>query len=249
MAAVQPDIIAFQEIFWAGDCEGVPEDSRTGFFCEGWAPGEPTVVEAVLGSDYQIACHLGKPDKCLGVRTSFATIAGCDSALCLDGLAGGEVEGCGSGSRVGRATLNRMDGDPLTLVSVHGSSGLSPDDQACRVAQVAQVFDDLGDGRPALHGASNLLLGDLNTDPGRMTEADPSAAAWRDGAEEVGLRWITSIDPEDTPTYSGLVSIDHVAADRLDGSCWHAGLDDEHAAVFEGTYFDHLPAVCTVKPR
>jgi endonuclease/exonuclease/phosphatase family metal-dependent hydrolase len=245
---VNPDLVAFQEVFWPGDCATIPPGDWPGFVCEGWSEGDPTVVEAVLGPDYQVACNLDHPDKCLAVHRRFGTFRGCDAALCLDGLDGAEVDSCGSGARIGRGTIDRPgtpDGTALTVVGVHGSSGFSPDDHACRVAQFAQVFDDL-DGEPGANGTSNLILGDFNTDPGRWADVDASAAYV---ADRVGpgtpFRFVTEVGPDAPPTYL-LANIDHVIADQLDGDCWHAGAEG-HDPVSETGIFDHLPAVCTMR--
>ncbi|MCB9760581.1 MAG: hypothetical protein H6739_12135 [Alphaproteobacteria bacterium] len=175
-ADLQPDVVAFQEVFWTGACADIPVEHHADFACEGWTEDTPTVALQVLGPGYQVACHPGKPDKCLGVRAAFGRFAGCDEDLCLEGLDGFTVAGCGSGARVARGVIERADGGALTVVNLHGSSGFSGDDQACRVAQFEQAFVDLGDGAPGASGAENLVLGDLNTDPGRLTGADPGAA-------------------------------------------------------------------------
>ncbi|MCH9680773.1 MAG: hypothetical protein K0V04_04995, partial [Deltaproteobacteria bacterium] len=165
-AQLQPDIVAFQEIFYSGDCPSIPPEAYPGFVCETWQPGDPTVAQTVLGPGYQIACNLGRPDKCVGVRQEFGSIVGCNEDLCLDGLDGVPIPDCGGGSRNGRGVIELADGRVLTLVSVHGTSGFLPEDWACRQAQVDQVFVDFG-GTPAADGRRNLVLGDLNTDPYR----------------------------------------------------------------------------------
>ncbi|MCA9551010.1 MAG: endonuclease/exonuclease/phosphatase family protein [Myxococcales bacterium] len=238
-ASVQPDVVAFQEIFYSGECGAVPEEARAGFVCETWAAGDPTVAQVVLGAGYQVACHSGKPDKCVGVRRAFGTIEGCDDELCLDGLEGEKVEGCGGGARVARARVRRADGAALTVVSVHGSSGVAPEDQACRVAQFQQAFalvtDDLA-----------LVMGDLNTDPVRLYDGDESAGAFRRGAVAAGLEFITAVGEDAPPTYGGLFDIDHVLGRGLAGSCWVAGVSAGRPAVTEMVYFDHKPHVCVV---
>jgi hypothetical protein len=245
LAGVDPDLVAFQEIFWPGDCAGIPGEHWPGFVCEGWTAGDPTVVEAVLGPAYQVACHLDHPDKCLAVHERFGTFRGCDQGLCLDGLDGAEVEGCGSGSRIGRGVVERTDGTELTVVGVHGSSGVSPSDMACREAQFALVFEDL-DGAPAADGAANVVLGDFNTDPGRWQDVDPSAAyLWAQAGEGARLRFVTEVGPDAEPTYL-LANIDHVLADRHEGDCWHPGLDGQPEVSPTGI-FDHRPAVCTLR--
>lgn len=249
-AALEPDIVVFQEIFYSGDCALIPAEAKAGFVCETYAPGDPTVAQIILGEGYQVACHLGKPDKCAAVRRAFGSLRGCDADLCLDFLDGAEVEDCGSGSRVGRGLVDLESGGTLTLVNVHGSSGIEQKDQDCRAAQFAQVFEDLGtgDGQPAANGERNLIMGDLNMDPHLSADFDEGAQKWNEHVGE-GKRFhfITDVGPDAKPTYGGLFSIDHVVSDSLDGACWAAGVTDGHPAVSDMLYFDHKPIVCEVE--
>lgn len=236
-ADVDPDVVAFQEIFWPGDCPDIPTELHPGFVCEGWAEGDRTVVERVLGGDYQVACHPDHPDKCAAVHRRFGRFRGCDAPFCLEGLTGFEIDGCGHGARVARGVIEREAGEPLTLVTVHGTSGLSAKEAECRTRQVEQVFVDLGDGDPGANGADggpNLVLGDLNTDPLRFIEFDASARRWNDFVgPERPFRFLT----DDTPTY-GPAAIDHVVSDTLRGTCTAT------AEVSDAGFFDHQPIVC-----
>jgi len=223
LAEAAPDIVAFQEIFDPAECAEIPEEFHTDFVCAEWSEGDPTVAEDVLGPDYSLSCHPGNSDKCIGVRNDIST---------LDDAEGFGVEGCGSGARVAR--LHLAD---LTVVSVHGSSGLDSESESCRVAQVDQVFVDLGDGSPGADGASNLVLGDLNTDPGRFTDSDPSAERWNDFVGEgLAFGWHTEVGPDAPGSYAGLADIDHVASDGLTGGCEVLEKPDE--------VFDHRPILC-----
>ena len=255
MAEQQPDLVAFQEIFWPGDCAAIPEEARAGFVCEDWEEGDPVVAQAVLGEGWQVLCNPGHPDKCLGVRRSFGAVEGCEDDLCIEGMEGWPVEGCGSGARIGRAVVDRADGTRLTVVTVHGTSGWSADEKACRVAQFEQIWVDLGDGSPGADGAANVVLGDFNTDPGRLAEADPSAARVLDFAappeEAAGdrrFRFLTEVGPDAEPTYQGLLDIDHVIADAFTGDCGAGGLG-ELPAVWDGVLFDHRPILCELHPE
>ena len=248
LAEVQPELVAFQEIFHADRCADIPDAHHDDFVCEGWAPGDPTVTQQVLGAGYQVACHPGKDDKCLAVRTDWGRIRGCDGELCLEGLAGAAVDGCGSGARVARAVIEDADGHKqLTVVSVHGTSGVSAEEQGCRIAQIEQVFDDLGDGAPGTSGPRNLVLGDLNTDPGRFSGFDASAAAWVERVDGSELAFISAVGPDAPGSYQGLADIDHVLSDAHAGACWHAGVDP-HPSVIDAVYFDHKPVVCELTP-
>lgn len=247
-AALSPDVVVFQEIFHSGDCAQIPASAVKDFVCETWSPGDPTVAQTILGPGWQVACHPGKPDKCAAVKTSFGSFRGCAGAFCLEGLAGSTISGCGKGARVGRAVIDLVGGGELTLVNVHASSGITGDDQDCRVKQVEQVFVDLGDGKPAASGARNLVLGDLNTDPGRLALVDKSAARWNDfvGTGKA-FHFISPVGPLAPPTYAGLFNIDHAVSDVLSGSCWVPGVTAGKPPVSSAVYFDHKPLVCTLK--
>ena len=247
-ADLDPDVVTFQEIFWTGECPDMPEDAREDFICETWVPGDPTVAQVVLGEDWQVVCHPGKPDKCAAVNRRLGTFAGCDEEFCLEGLEGYRVEDCGRGARVGRGVIDLVGGGTLTLVSVHGSSGMSDEDVRCRSEQIEQIFVDLGDGMPGANGARNLIMGDINTDPGRLADFDASAALWNDYVgDDKTFHFVTEVGSNTPATYGGAVSIDHVVSDVFFGSCWTAGLTDEHPAVIDAIYFDHKPVVCAVE--
>ena len=249
-AALQPDIVAFQEIFHSDECANIAAQYHPGFACEGWSPGDPTVAQYVLGAGYQVACHIGKPDKCLGVRTAFGTFQGCSDDLCLDGLAGAKINNCGGGSRVGRGVIDLVGGGTLTVVNIHGTSGVLPDDQQCRIKQIDQIFIDVGDGSglPAANGARNVVLGDLNTDPGRAGVLDFSAVHWNNF---VGpgkpFHFVSDVGPSVPPSYAGVFNIDHVMSDALGGTCWTAGVTPGHPDVYAPVYFDHKPVVCDIE--
>lgn len=247
-ALLQPDVVTFQEIFYSGNCPSIASEYHAGFVCETWTAGDPTVAQVLLGSGYQVACHPGKDDKCIAVKKSFGSIRQCtDPDFCLEGLDGQPVDGCGSGARVARATIDLVGGGSITVVNYHGSSGVLPDDMDCRAQQVEQVFVDM-DGEPGASGARNVVMGDLNTDPGRVPGwIDASSAAWN---EYVGgsqpFQWVSPFGSSATPTYTGGLNIDHVISDTFTGSCWVPGVTAGHPAVYPYIMFDHKPLVCEI---
>jgi endonuclease/exonuclease/phosphatase family metal-dependent hydrolase len=136
--------------------------------------------------------------------------------------------------------IDLADGRTLTVINVHGTSGLSESDQRCRVGQLEQVFRDFPDGE------RNLILGDFNTDPGRNSDFDVSARYMNEHAGP-GKRFgfISAVGPDAPGSYTNLFDIDHVLSDVLRGSCVVAGIDAE-PAVSAIVYFDHKPQICTV---
>jgi hypothetical protein len=249
--AVEADVVVFQEIFFSGLCPEVPSEATEGFVCETWVEGDPTVAQVVLGDGWQVACHPGKDDKCAAVRRSFGSFVGLADDFHLEGLEGATIEGCGSGARVGRGIIERVDGGGLTLVNVHGSSGISGEDMACRTLQFQQVFEDLGlgDGEPAANGAINLVMGDFNTDPGRAVEFDESAAYLASAVESSAFVFLSEVGPDAEPSYQGLANIDHVLSDGLAGDCVVPGVSEGEPEVSEIVFFDHHPVVCELQGR
>jgi endonuclease/exonuclease/phosphatase family metal-dependent hydrolase len=244
---VDPDIVAFQEIFYCEDCANIPADARKGFICETWSAGDASVARNVLGEDYQISCHPGKPNKCVAVHRRFGTFRGYKHDASTNWLEGFPLKGCGSGARVARATIDRANGESLTVISVHGTSGLSSADQRCRIRQIEQIFVDFGDGAPAANGAQNIVLGDFNSDPGRGTAIDSSAARWNDFVGEgKRFQFISKVGPKAPRAYQRFADIDHVISDVFHGACRYPGVDEGSARVFDGVYFDHVPVVCTI---
>ena len=246
----RPDLVGFQEIFHPGDCAAIPAPAQAGFVCETWQPGDPTVAQLLLGEGYQVVCHLGKPDKCVGVKKSFGTVRGCGSDLCLDGLDGAPVETCGRGSRIGRAVVELKAGGTLTLVNVHGSSGVAKDDAACRVKQFDQVFVDLGDGAPAASGERVVVLGDFNTDPARFAGFDDSANHLKQFAGPgKPFHYVTAVGNDAPATYAGLFNIDHVLSNVFTGHCWVPTVTPGWPAPTDSVFFDHLPHTCELSQR
>ena len=253
LATLKPDVVVFQEIFYSEECVGIPVEAQVGFVCETWSPGDPTVVQVVLGSDYQVACHPGNSDKCLAVKKSFGNIRQCeDEDFCIEGLDGEVIEGCQSGARVARATIDLVSGGEITVVNLHGTSGMTENDIDCRVRQVEQVFINM-DGEPAANGVQNVVMGDLNTDPERIPGSlDDSVKAWNDyvGGNQP-FQWVS----DDTPTFiaeipglpiSSPLAIDHVISDAFTGSCYVPGSSEGHPPVYSNVYFDHRPQVCDI---
>jgi len=180
---------------------------------------------------------------------SFGSIAGCPAeGPCdanLDGLP--PPSGCTNGARVATAVIELTDGRLLHAVDIHTVAGVSDEDMACRAEQFTQAFVDRGDGKPAAFGAANIVAGDMNMDPFLWAGLDPSADVWN---EHVGegkpFHYISSDDPDGTPTIATLFRIDHVVSDTLAGSCVVVGATAGVPAVLATSYWDHRPLLCDV---
>jgi hypothetical protein len=124
---------------------------------------------------------------------------------------------------------------------------MKPADQDCRVRQVERIFVDFGDGAPGVSGKQNLILGDFNTDPGRAGAIDRSAARWNDFVGDgKAFQFISRVGPDAPRAYQRFADIDHVVSDAFRGTCRYPGVDAGSRPVFDGTYFDHTPVVCTL---
>lgn len=241
--AVNADIVGLQEVFHSDHCADIPPSARDGFVCEAWQPGDPTVAQRILGEGYQVACHPGKPDKCLAVHRRLGHIAGCEVAFCLRGLEGLDDDRCGSGNRVAAATVRLMQGGMLRVVHVHGTSGLTLTDSRCRLGQIEAIFAD-GGAAPGF----GVVLGDFNTDPGRVTWLDPAARALRRSARPPGhYRFMTDVGLLVRPTFLSFLNIDHVLAAGMSGECWYAGRTPDTAPVSDLVYLDHTAVVCDLR--
>ena len=117
-----------------------------------------------------------------------------------------------------------------------------PGRQAAVVDGEVGAAAEKGAGAPGANGARNIVLGDLNTDPGRFVLNDRSARTWR---QFVGpgrpFRQISEAGLLVEPTYLGLINIDHVATDAWEGDCWAA-------SPTEIVAYDHQPIVCDLRP-
>lgn len=245
LAQLKPEIVAFQEMFYDPWCEEITVDPQLDFVCKTYTKARPLQIERLLGTDYQVACAAGKEDNCIGVKKSMGRIKGCPlDAPCIGGLDGmGPPGGCTKRPRVGTVVIELPSGREIAVVVVHGTSGLKLDDMLCRRDQFKQIFVDRGDGKPAAFGPTNIVLGDLNTDP-FQNFLDPSAALWN---QHVGpgkpFHFISAAVPK---SYLGLFSIDHVVSDKLSGSCVVVGASPGTQPVIDAVYWDHKPIVCKV---
>ena len=252
LAQVDPDIVAFQEIFHDPWCDDInrPEDAPLDLVCGSYTRERPRQVRRLMGPDFQIVCGEGKPDTCIAVHKRLGPVTACDGQPdnCLttwDGFI--PLSRCTSRDRLGRAFVESSNGHPaFNIIAVHGTSGLTVEDALCRRDIFSLIFDDKGDGTPLVRpDAINLVLGDFNVDPILFAGGDDSADYL---LEHIGddhpFQWHSPTDPSGPRSYALGVSIDHVASDGLTGSCIIPGSSPGVAPIWDRIYWDHRPVVC-----
>jgi len=241
---IDPDLVGLQEIFYSGHCPEIPQAAREDFVCENWQPGEPTVAELILGEAYQIACHPGRPDKCLAVHRRLGEFIDCDQSFCLEGLNRLDEGYCGRGGRIAGTRIQLKTGGKLSVVHLHTSSGASLTEARCRSRQIKAAFTS--DKTAPEFG---LVLGDFNTDPGRLAWVDPAARTLaRQARPPSHYRFISEFGFFTRPTFLGFLNIDHVLAAGMEGECWYPGRTPGKPPISKNTYLDHTAIVCDVKP-
>lgn len=239
-----PDIIGLQEVFDPEECKNIPIQYHREFICNNWQSGDLTVLQLILGDDYQVACHLNDSQKCIAVKKSFGKIRGCDSNVCLRFLEGQIFKGCGGRTRLGRAVIDRKNGESITVTHIHATSGLSIKDKDCRNKQFRAIFEDWGDGVPGASGPQNIVFGDFNTDPDRMAWMDKSAKTLSEYLNNGSFRKINSEERQNRATYLGIVNIDHIISDSFQGDCFSPGITAGTDYVLSYSFFDHVPSIC-----
>ncbi len=264
--SLRPDVLNFQELFFDPLCESICSE-LTGqetfttvcdpagdvFACSVWTgvEGSELTARAIVGPDYDVACAPGHNDNCIAVRKDFGTLAIADGAVEMAGAWIGGLDGmpppnnCTGGARVATGVMSIKDGPDVALVDVHTVAGTNVD---CRLAQLRQVFEDRGDGKPAAFGEHNIVMGDMNIDP--FTFDDASVDYWNTKVGEgLPFDYISSDNAEGPMTAPLLFSrIDHVISNDLTGSCVVFGISEGLAKdMFPGTlFFDHRPLFCAV---
>ncbi len=249
LAELRPAVAVFQENFYDPWCEEIPVDPTLDFVCKDYTPQRPTQLERLFGPDYQVACSEDHPDNCGVVRRDFGLFAGCgEKPFCLDGFFGmAPPSDCTGRARAWSIVINRANGEDWTLVNIHGSSGFERDVRLCRADQFRQIFEDRGDGAPLANGETNLVMGDINTDPFLAPIIDPSARVWNQYVGQgLPFDYISADRIGIDPSYALILHIDHVVSDILTGSCVVPGVTEGLPPILDAIYFDHKPIVCQI---
>lgn len=238
LRALDPDVVAFEEILPPELCEQTPSLNPYNL-CS--APLEPpSQVVRLLGPGYDVACDSRYGWDCLAVRQGVGAIG-------ADWETRPVLEGCEDDGFTLSAGTVELAGSPVAVAVAHPSSTDAP----CRAEQIRDLFESLPADGPA------LLLGDWNLDPYR--EDDESVRYWKAQVPSV----FAYASGEDFTSYPGapsqldptgmtmdgdvLVSagpletrtIDHVLVRDLAGSC-------EVRRIDGGGGMDHRAQVCAI---
>jgi hypothetical protein len=249
IAALEPDVIAFQEILPDDACArpalAAEDDAR--FVCHPEhleTTGEPSQMRRLLGDGYQWVCDARNGYECVAVRRGVGSIEA--DYRVLEPVESDADEACDPGFSVGTVALAIGD-VAFTLVNGHPQSGFLG---VCREKQVRQAF-------AAAPAGASLLSGDWNLDPFGALD-DPSVDAWLEEVGDAGegkrFRYHSG-SAERRPPYPTTANalftgvLDHVASDFLAGSCLTLGEAPATERLDGGAGTDHRALSCSLTPR
>jgi endonuclease/exonuclease/phosphatase family metal-dependent hydrolase len=243
-----PDVVVLQEVLGAGQCDGFEETEADRTCHADHRADEAEQVRRLLGADFTIACDSRNGYECIGVRTSFASVSGCDDgALCRDTKTPPAVEDCPVGFSMSAVELTVEGREPFTLVNGHPDSNPGGD---CRRAQLEQTFEGQD---PLIDTTRTMLSGDFNLDPDLDT--DPSVELWVQwvGDDDDGLRFRYHSGHKErsppyptSPTVLGDRVLDHVASDFAEGVCETLGEAPNTERLDGGAGMDHRALLCAL---
>jgi hypothetical protein len=261
IAALDPDVIALQEVLPDDACDSIVEDDPR-FVChpDQLAQGA-TQMERLLGGRYDVRCDPRNGFECVAVRGSGGPAPDGvtffdDDYLTAPPVDSDDEETCDDGFTVGTMQLSFEStgtSQRVAIVNGHPQSGFIG---RCRRKQLEQAFafpEPSGD-EGALNGV--LLSGDWNLDPFR--DVDESADLWVDnvGLASEGKRFHYHSGPAEKnpplPTTENVLFtgvLDHVASTQLEGACVTLGeaADTERLDGAQGgNGCDHRALMCSL---
>lgn len=216
IAALDPDVVALQEVLPDAFCDTLaePEDDPR-FVCHpDHLSDEPSQARRLLGPDYDILCDERSGFECVAARPG--TLSG--PYQVAPPVESDAAESCDPNFSVGAVHLTVPGAAGFTLVNGHPQSAFIG---VCRDKQLQQVFADDG-----LAQGETLLSGDWNLDPYRAGD-DPSVITWMQHVgpdEQTRFHYHSGVaerqPPFATNVVAGIASVlDHVASTSLQGTC------------------------------
>ncbi len=215
---VRPDVALMMEVLDADHCDEGTWDGDPDLPCTGAPEREPyQSIRRILGEDYTITCDGIAHYDCVGVLSERIAIEQCSPGeLCMgESTTPPHPEECAGGG--GITSVSRVDATlgerAFRIVVAHPLNAITAEDDACRHAQYLQAFDELPGDRDA------IAAGDMNFDPYRFPDLFPSGEYWHTVVGEERRFTAHSVDGDPpTPTWSGIVTLDFVLSDFLEGT-------------------------------
>lgn len=235
--ALDPDLVALQEVSTAAQCEKRKESRRRKVCYSENLPADQEQARRLLGPDYTIAMAQGRYEA-IAVKVSAGSIEGCElGATCWTTDLPDLPEGCDPGFSVS-AVEAVIRGVRVRVVNAHPDSIRLE----CRVKELEQAF-------ALANGQRNLMLGDWNTDPYRGKGED--VTLWKREVEARPFRIHSGIAERDPPYYTDLVpwpwpdkSLDHVISDFAQGTCLTLGENPGTQRLDDHGDLDHRGLFC-----
>jgi endonuclease/exonuclease/phosphatase family metal-dependent hydrolase len=235
--ALEPDVVALQEISTAAQCEKRSERRPKKVCAQENRTEAEEQTRRILGPGYTIAIAKGRYEA-IAVKVSAGTIKGCEpGAICWAGYLPNLPEGCDPGFSIS-AVDAALKGTEVRVVNVHPDSIK----RRCRTLELEQAF-------ALATGPKNLMLGDWNTDPYRGRGED--VEVWK---REVAKRPFTvhsGLMEHDPPYWTDLVpwpwpdkTLDHVLSDFARGVCTTLGVAPGTRRLDHDGDLDHRGLLC-----
>lgn len=242
--ALQPEIVAFQELLAPWQCESF-EQNHPKILCS--EEQKIPQVRRILGEDYSIVCDQRWQFTCIALRVDKGEIIGCKpGGLCNIARTSREITGCDNGFTISAVTVLLNNGYIFDVVNAHPQST----DAKCRAKMLSQIFGEGTVQNPLVIEDKVLLIGDYNLDPWR--DKDESVTLWNDMIEKgwkgKELRYHSGIAEKNPPRFTSFLlhrrkTVDLVISNFADGVCQvlgetpytnrlDGGKGTDHRAVF-----------------
>jgi endonuclease/exonuclease/phosphatase family metal-dependent hydrolase len=258
IAALNPDIIALQEIAPSSLCESIGTDTNSRRVCYQYQQKSiREQVRRLLGANFTVVCDGRNNFECIGVRTDFGNVSGCNTGeLCMTSGAFTHEVPSGCDSKAALFGINvSISGESFRIINAHPQA-IGED---CRAEGIQRMFEGYGDTLPlAPVNTRSLVMGDMNLDPYRDDSDDPDVAMWnRHVGVGKGFQYHSGIAERNPPYKTSITgkTIDHVVSNFARGSCVTLGeapgttrLD---GITIETDYYqpeanDHLAIMCNL---
>jgi endonuclease/exonuclease/phosphatase family metal-dependent hydrolase len=234
--ALNPDIIALQEVLAPWQCDGSETNRKRVCFDQQITPQ----ARRLVGDNYTIVCNTRNQFECIAVKIDVGEIIGCDKgSICNSARTAPEVPNCDNGFTVSAATVKMMGGFIFDVVNFHPQST----NDKCRAKMISFAFEGTD---PLIQQENVLLLGDFNFDPWR--DQDHSTETWNRlldmGWRNKNFTYHSGIAERNPPYYTSHLfyrkrSVDFVISNFAEGVCFVLGESPNTTRLDGGKGTDH----------